>query len=119
MMASDDGGDARGRARSREGRASERADAESSEELEEVKADLGALVAAHPVGALAAAVGVGYVVGGGLFTQLTSRLLRAGLRLGLQFAVLPALEHEVATLVGLGKTGNGVDEGPGGRERGH
>ena len=69
-------------------RASERR-AETSRELEEVRSDLASLVEAHPVGALATAVGLGYVVGGGVFTRLTSRLLRLGLRLGIQLAVVP------------------------------
>jgi hypothetical protein len=83
-------------------RASERR-AETSRELEEVKSDLTSLVVQHPVGALAAALGVGYVVGGGVFTRLTSRLLRLGLRLGIQLAVVPLLEQEAASLVGLGE----------------
>jgi hypothetical protein len=72
--------------------------------LSEVAADLGELVAAHPVGAMATALGVGYLVGGGVFTRLTSRLLRLALRLGVQFAVLPVLEQELATLAGGVKT---------------
>jgi hypothetical protein len=67
--------------------------------------DLGALVDAHPVATLLGALGVGYVVGGGVFTSLTRRLLGTGLRLGFQLAVLPALEREVAGMAGdLGKT---------------
>lgn len=62
--------------------------------------DVGALVDAHPVGALAAALGVGYALGGGLFTSLTSRLLGWGFRLGVQFAVLPVLERELVDLAG-------------------
>ena len=63
------------------------------------------LVDAHPLGTLAAALGAGYVLGGGLFTSLTRRLLGAGLRLGVQLALLPALEREVAGLAAnLGKS---------------
>jgi hypothetical protein len=73
-----------------------------------VRGAIGTLVDEHPVGALAAAAGIGYALGGGLFTQLTSRLLRWGLRLGVQFAVLPALEREIADLAGgLGKSPKG------------
>jgi hypothetical protein len=35
----------------------------------------------HPYGAVAAALGVGYVIGGGLFTPTTVRLLQLGLKL--------------------------------------
>ncbi len=62
--------------------------------------NVGALVDAHPVGMLLSALGVGYVLGGGLFTSLTRRLLGTGMRLGFQLAVLPALEREVAGMVG-------------------
>ncbi len=80
----------------------------AGEQLAEVSSDLAALVVAHPAGAIAAAIGVGYVLGGGVFTRLTSGLLRLGLRLGVQFALLPALEQEVATLMGSeGKPSNG------------
>jgi hypothetical protein len=84
-------------------------------ELDDVKADLAALVAAHPVGALAAALGAGYALGGGVFTRLTSRLVRLGLRLGIQFAVMPLIEQELATIVGLGRPTDGADDdAPGG-----
>jgi hypothetical protein len=88
--------------RTPERRASRRAEEDGP--LAEVAADFGALVAAHPAGAMAAALGVGYLVGGGVFTRLTSRLLRLALRVGVQFAVLPVLEQELATLAGVGKT---------------
>lgn len=75
---------------------------------EPIALDVGALVDAHPVGALAAALGVGYAVGGGLFTSLTSRLLGWGFRLGLQFAVLPVLERELAGFASrLGQSSQG------------
>ncbi len=38
-------------------------------------------VDAHPYGMVAAALGVGYVVGGGLFTPTTLRLVRMGMKL--------------------------------------
>jgi hypothetical protein len=79
----------------------------AGEQLAEVSSDLAALVVAHPAGAVAVAVGVGYVLGGGVFTRLTSGLLRLGLRLGVQFALLPALENEVATIMGSGAPSNG------------
>lgn len=45
----------------------------------------------HPYRALAAAVGVGYVLGGGLFTRLTARLLTVGTRVGAELATVPLL----------------------------
>jgi len=76
-----------------------------AEDPHEAALDVSALVDAHPVGTLATALGVGYVLGGGLFTSLTSRLLRWGLRLGVQLALLPALERELAGLASnLGTT---------------
>jgi hypothetical protein len=62
--------------------------------------ELGALVRDHPVGALATAVGVGYAVGGGLFTRLTSRLVQVAFRLGVKLALLPMLERELAAWAG-------------------
>ena len=62
--------------------------------------DFRGLVDRHPYGTLAAALGAGYVLAGGLFTPLTRKLVGAGLRLGLRFAVIPYLEQqavEVAT----------------------
>lgn len=87
---------------------------QTSEDLEMVPLNVAALVEAHPVGTVAAALGIGYVLGGGLFTSLTSRLLRWGFRLGVQFAVLPALEREVIGLAGdFGKPAKGSKDGAG------
>jgi hypothetical protein len=44
------------------------------------------MVKEHPIGTLAAAAGVGYLVGGGLFTRTTWKLLTVGWALGLQIA---------------------------------
>jgi hypothetical protein len=60
--------------------------------------DIRGLVDRHPYGTLAAALGAGYVLAGGLFTPLTGKLVRAALGLGLRFAVLPALEQEAVEL---------------------
>jgi hypothetical protein len=43
---------------------------------------------------MAAALGVGYVLGGGLFTSLTGRLLKMGLRL----AALPMVREELMSM---------------------
>lgn len=53
----------------------------------------------HPYGTLAAALGVGYILGGGFFTPLTARILRLGLKVGVRLAVLPLLNDEAANLV--------------------
>jgi hypothetical protein len=67
--------------------------------------ELQGLVETDPVGTLLGALGVGYVLGGGVFTSLTRRLVGGGLRLGFQLAVLPAVERELAAMAGdLGKT---------------
>lgn len=62
--------------------------------------DLKGRVERHPYGMLAAAAGVGYVLGGGLLTPLTGRLLKLGMRL----AALPFMKGE---LVGLAEAAMG------------
>jgi hypothetical protein len=62
-------------------------------------AGLKAKVDQHPYGALAAALGVGYTLGGGIFTPLTSRLVRFGLRIGLRAALLPIVTAQISELV--------------------
>ena len=59
-------------------------------------AELVGQVNRHPYGTVAAALGIGYALGGGIFTPLTSRLLRFGLRIGLRTALLPVLKAELA-----------------------
>jgi hypothetical protein len=53
--------------------------------------DLRGRLERNPYATLAAAFGVGYVLGGGLFTPLTGRLIRLGLRL----AALPLVKDEL------------------------
>ncbi|RYZ39900.1 MAG: hypothetical protein EOO71_18190 [Myxococcaceae bacterium] len=53
--------------------------------------DLKGRVERNPYGTLAIAVGVGYVLGGGLFTPLTARFLKLGVRL----AALPFVKDEL------------------------
>jgi hypothetical protein len=53
--------------------------------------DLKGRVQRNPYGMVAAALGVGYVLGGGLFTPLTARMLRVGVRL----AMLPFVKDEL------------------------
>jgi hypothetical protein len=53
-------------------------------------------VARNPYGMVAGAIGVGFVLGGGLFTRMTARIVGAGLRIGLM-AALPLLKGELLT----------------------
>jgi hypothetical protein len=60
----------------------------------------------HPYGTVAAALGIGYVLGGGLFTPLTGRIVGLAVRLGLRLAVLPVIKDELQGLAeSLGSEG--------------
>lgn len=48
-----------------------------------------------PIAMVAAAAGVGYVLGGGLFTPFTARVLGLGLRVGLRLVVMPLLAERL------------------------
>jgi hypothetical protein len=50
----------------------------------------------NPYLMVAAAVGVGYLLGGGLFTPLTARLVRVGVRL----AAIPFVKDELISIAG-------------------
>jgi len=62
------------------------------------RADLEGEVRRHPYGTVAAALGIGYALGGGIFTPLTSRLVRLGLRIGIRAALLPILKTQISEL---------------------
>jgi hypothetical protein len=49
----------------------------------------------NPYGMVAGALGMGFVLGGGLFTRLAAHVVGIGLRLGLMTA-LPILEKQIA-----------------------
>lgn len=67
--------------------------------------DLKGRVERNPYGMIALAAGVGYILGGGLFTPLTARAIRFGMRL----AALPLVKDE---LLGMAEAAlNGVVEG--------
>ena len=76
----------------------ELASRESIHDLRETL-DLEELTRRHPYGMVAAALGVGFVLGGGLSSSLTRGLVRAGLRLGLKASALPFLEKELVALL--------------------
>lgn len=58
--------------------------------------DLRGRVQKNPIAMVAAAAGVGYVLGGGLFSPMTARLVRYGLRL----AIIPLVKSQLAGIVG-------------------
>jgi ElaB/YqjD/DUF883 family membrane-anchored ribosome-binding protein len=60
--------------------------------------DVKGRVRRNPYGSMAAAVGIGYVLGGGIFTPLTARIVGVGLRLGMRLALLPLLKQELSEL---------------------
>lgn len=68
------------------------------EALADAKARVEGQVIRSPYTTLAAAIGVGYVLGGGLFTPFTARVVGGALRLGLRVAVLPLLQQELAVV---------------------
>jgi len=56
--------------------------------------DLRGRLERHPYGTLAVAFGVGYLLGGGLFTPATARVVRLGMKL----AALPLVKDELLNL---------------------
>jgi hypothetical protein len=74
--------------------------------------DLEERVGRNPYGMVAGAIGIGFVLGGGLFTRMTARIVGAGLRIGLM-AALPLLKNELLKATNLAVTAATVnnDEG--------
>ncbi|NPC73680.1 hypothetical protein D7Y27_08265 [Corallococcus sp. AB004] len=70
--------------------------------------DLKGRVERNPYGTLAIAVGVGYVLGGGLFTPLTGRILKLGVRL----AALPFVKDELMGMAESAFQGYQTGRGP-------
>jgi len=60
--------------------------------------DLRGRVERHPIGMVLGALGVGYLLGGGLFSPLTGRLVRVGMRL----ALVPIIKSQLGVLTGGG-----------------
>ena len=52
----------------------------------------------HPIRTVALALGAGFVLGGGLFSRLTTRVVGAGLRIGLRMAVVPLMTQGLIAL---------------------
>lgn len=61
-------------------------------------ADIDGRVRRNPYGTVAAALGIGYVLGGGIFTPLTGRIVSLGLRLGIRLALLPMMKDQISEL---------------------
>jgi hypothetical protein len=61
--------------------------------------DIQGRVERHPHGMVAGAMGAGFVLGGGLFTRLTERVVGAAVRIGVM-AALPRLEKELGRYMG-------------------
>lgn len=61
--------------------------------------DIDRRVQRNPYAMMAAAMGSGYVLGGGLSSPLTTHIVGVGLRLGLRFAALPFIERELLARV--------------------
>jgi hypothetical protein len=62
--------------------------------------DLRGRVDRHPIGMMFAAMGVGYVLGGGLFSPTTARLLKIGIRL----ALVPIIKSQIGAFTGNGES---------------
>jgi hypothetical protein len=79
--------------------------------------DLDGRVKRNPYGTMAAGLGIGYVLGGGLFSPLTGRIVGLGLRIGLRLAVLPLLKRELSELAQAFEEGSGEQSARGRRTR--
>ena len=65
--------------------------------------DLRGRVQRNPIGMVLASAGVGYLLGGGLFSPLTGRIVRVGLRL----ALIPLVKSQLSNIAGGGRTAGG------------
>lgn len=63
----------------------------------------------NPYGMAAGALGIGFVLGGGLFTRVAARILGAGLRVGLMVA-LPILRKQIVRVVTGYQTDTNTEE---------
>jgi len=83
--------------------------------FESMWSDLREQLEERPWRTLGMAAAAGYVVGGGLFTALTGRLLLGGLRVGVRVAALPMVRNELMGFIETLST----DRGRGENERRH
>jgi hypothetical protein len=70
--------------------------------------DLRGRVERSPLAMVSAALGVGYVLGGGLFSSMTRRLLKVGAAA----VIIPFAKKQLAIMVGSGRSTASVDERP-------
>jgi hypothetical protein len=65
----------------------------------------------------AIAVGAGYLLGGGLFSSLTARIVGTGVRVAMRLALIPLVTQTVASLggglLGMGDDQSGAQEDSG------
>jgi ElaB/YqjD/DUF883 family membrane-anchored ribosome-binding protein len=85
---------------------------EAGHSIADAATDVRQRVDEHPWRMLGLAAGAGFILGGGLFTALTGRLLLGGLRIGLRVAALPLVREEL-----LGVFESVTDSGRGETER--
>jgi hypothetical protein len=102
-LSGDDAQSARRAHLQRAGREAEQAWVHAREAVTDVREaiDIKDMANRHPIGTVAAALGIGYVLGGGLFTRLTARVLGFGVRVGLRLAVLPMLKEEIVGIASV------------------
>jgi hypothetical protein len=75
-----------------------RRSAEARERLDLWTARLVRETRKHPIRSVALALGAGFVLGGGLFSRLTARVVGAGLRIGLRMAAVPLMTQGLVAL---------------------
>ena len=88
---------------------------ESIEDIRQ-RIDIEGRVRRNPYGMVAAALGAGYVLGGGLFSPLTARIVGLGLRLGIRMAAIPFLRDEIESIIDTMGADDAGDAAAGGAE---
>jgi hypothetical protein len=78
---------------------------ESVDELRDML-DLPRRMSQSPYGMIGVALGVGYLLGGGLFSSTTRRVLHVGLRFGVQVAAISLLKEQFGLLTRGASNGN-------------
>ena len=74
--------------------------------------DIEGRVRRNPLGMVAAALGLGFVLGGGLTTSLARRLLGIGVNRGIRLVLLPMLTEHLWGLAGSKRTGASTEPSP-------
>ena len=74
--------------------------------------DIEGRVRRNPLGMVAAALGVGFVLGGGLTTSLARRLLGIGVNRGIRLVLLPMLTEHLWGLAGSKRTSASTEPSP-------